>query len=82
MDERYRAFIDEFSSAPASADGDEHEAFRLRTRLVHVFRRFPALDPELPDELIRAPARRADAVALFDELYSASSQPPSDTSTP
>ena len=69
MDERYRAFIDEFSSAPASADGDEHEAFRLRTR------------PELPDELIRAPAH-ADAVALFDELYSASSQPPSDTSTP
>ena len=38
---------------------DEHEAFRLRTRLVHVFRRFPALDPELPDELMHAPRFRA-----------------------
>jgi phenylacetic acid degradation operon negative regulatory protein len=70
LDERYRAFIDEFSSAPASAGADEHEAFRLRTRLVHVFRRFLALDPDLPDELIHAPAHRADAVAPFHELYS------------
>jgi phenylacetic acid degradation operon negative regulatory protein len=38
---------------------------------VHVFRRFPALDPELPDELMHAPAHRADAVALFHRLYSA-----------
>jgi phenylacetic acid degradation operon negative regulatory protein len=69
LDSRYRAFVDEFSSAPAATD--EHDAFRLRTRLVHVFRRFPALDPELPDELIHAPAHRADAVALFDRLYTA-----------
>jgi phenylacetic acid degradation operon negative regulatory protein len=57
----------EGSAATTAAD---HDAFRLRTRLVHVFRRFPALDPELPDELIHAPAHRADAVALFHELYS------------
>jgi len=69
LDERYRAFIDEFSIATATAD--EHEAFRLRTRLVHAFRRFPALDPELPDELMHAPRHRADAVALFDRLYAA-----------
>jgi phenylacetic acid degradation operon negative regulatory protein len=69
LDERYRAFVDEFSSAPDATD--EHDAFRLRTRLVHVFRRFPALDPELPDELIHAPAHRAHAVALFDRLYAA-----------
>jgi phenylacetic acid degradation operon negative regulatory protein len=68
LDERYRAFIEEFSSPPDAAD--EQQAFRLRTRLVHVFRRFPALDPELPDELMHAPAHRADAVALFHELYS------------
>jgi phenylacetic acid degradation operon negative regulatory protein len=71
LDERYRAFIDEFSSAGGRAARDEHEAFRQRTRLVHVFRRFPALDPELPDELMHAPAHRADAVALFDRLYAA-----------
>jgi phenylacetic acid degradation operon negative regulatory protein len=71
LDERYRAFIDEFSSAGGRAARDEHEAFRQRTRLVHVFRRFPALDPELPDELMHAPAHRADAVALFHRLYAA-----------
>jgi phenylacetic acid degradation operon negative regulatory protein len=69
LDERYRAFIAEFSSAHAAED--EHEAFRLRTRMVHVFRRFPALDPELPDELMRAPRFRAEAVALFHRLYAA-----------
>jgi phenylacetic acid degradation operon negative regulatory protein len=57
------------ASGPDLAAAD-HDAFRLRTRLVHVFRRFPALDPELPDELIHAPAHRADAVVLFHELYS------------
>jgi phenylacetic acid degradation operon negative regulatory protein len=71
LDERYRAFIDEFSSAGGRPGSDEHEAFRLRTRLVHVFRRFPALDPELPDELMRAPRFRAEAVALFHRLYAA-----------
>jgi len=71
LDERYRAFLDEFSSAGGRCARDEHEAFRLRTRLVHVFRRFPALDPELPDELMHAPAHRADAVALFHRLYTA-----------
>jgi phenylacetic acid degradation operon negative regulatory protein len=67
LDQRYRAFIDEFS-VPARRT-DARSAFLLRTRLVHVFRRFPALDPELPDELMRAPRYRAEAVALFDRLY-------------
>jgi phenylacetic acid degradation operon negative regulatory protein len=71
LDARYRAFIDEFSPASAAAAADEHEAFRLRTRLVHVFRRFAALDPELPDELFRAPTHRVEAVALFHRLYGA-----------
>jgi phenylacetic acid degradation operon negative regulatory protein len=87
LDSRYRAFIDEFSSPRSSGDTDEQEAFHLRTRLVHLFRGFPALDPELPDDLIHAPAHRADAVALFHELY-ASLAPPAQrhfdavTSTP
>jgi phenylacetic acid degradation operon negative regulatory protein len=67
LDSRYRAFVNEFSStAAARSNGD---AFRLRTRLVHAFRHFPALDPELPDELMRAPAHRASAVTLFHRLY-------------
>jgi phenylacetic acid degradation operon negative regulatory protein len=74
LDERYRAFLDEF--APHANGGgrrgmDDREAFLLRTRLVHVFRRFPALDPELPDDLMHAPRHRAEAVALFHRLYEA-----------
>jgi phenylacetic acid degradation operon negative regulatory protein len=74
LDERYLAFLDDFSPY---ADGggrrgmDDREAFLLRTRLVHVFRRFPALDPELPDDLMHAPRHRAEAVALFHRLYEA-----------
>jgi phenylacetic acid degradation operon negative regulatory protein len=74
LDERYLAFMEEFSPS-AKAGGprgmDERAAFVLRTRLVHVFRRFPALDPELPDELMHAPRHRAEAVALFHRLYAA-----------
>lgn len=67
LDGRYRAFIDAFPSRVGRSD--DREAFLLRTRLVHVFRRFPALDPELPDELMHAPRHRAKAVALFHRLY-------------
>lgn len=72
LDERYRGFVDEF--APHARAGgrrrmDDREAFLLRTRLVHVFRRFPALDPELPDDLMRAPRHREEAVTLFHRLY-------------
>jgi phenylacetic acid degradation operon negative regulatory protein len=69
LDGRYRAFIDEFSDTARGSD--DREAFLLRTRLVHVFRRFPALDPELPDELMHAPRHRANAVELFHRLYAA-----------
>jgi phenylacetic acid degradation operon negative regulatory protein len=64
LDERYRAFVDEFAPH-ADARIDDRDAFLLRTRLVHVFRRFAALDPELPD----APRHREQAVALFHRLY-------------
>jgi phenylacetic acid degradation operon negative regulatory protein len=69
LDGRYRAFVDEFSHTVRRSD--DREAFLLRTRLVHDFRRFPALDPELPDELMHAPRHRAKAVALFHRLYAA-----------
>jgi phenylacetic acid degradation operon negative regulatory protein len=34
-----------------------------------------SLDPELPDELMRAPRHRARAVALFHRLYAALAGP-------
>ena len=47
----------------------------LRTRLVHLFRQFPTIDPELPVDLVAPPDRRADAVALFHDLYPALAVP-------
>ncbi|HTE63709.1 MAG TPA: PaaX family transcriptional regulator C-terminal domain-containing protein, partial [Solirubrobacteraceae bacterium] len=73
LDGRYRAFLDEFSHTERRSD--DRDAFLRRTRLVHVFRRFPALDPELPDELMHAPRHRAKAVALFHRLYAALAPP-------
>jgi phenylacetic acid degradation operon negative regulatory protein len=63
---RYRAFASAFRRVRAR---DDREAFLVRTRLVHAFRQFPFLDPELPDDLVPAPERRTRAVAIFHDLY-------------
>ncbi|MEV4601281.1 PaaX family transcriptional regulator C-terminal domain-containing protein [Amycolatopsis sp. NPDC049253] len=69
---RYDAFVTEFGSIPRGPDQlPDAQAFTVRTRLVHEFRVFPSLDPELPGELIPAPGRRAAAVELFHDLYAA-----------
>ncbi|RJQ76810.1 PaaX family transcriptional regulator [Pseudonocardiaceae bacterium YIM PH 21723] len=68
LDVRYRAFVTEFSAARL-AEQDDAGALNLRTRLVHTYREFPFLDPELPTDIAPAPAARADAVRLFHELY-------------
>ena len=47
------------------------QALLLRTRLVHTFREFPFLDPELPEDLVPAPTYRAEALRLFHDLYPA-----------
>jgi phenylacetic acid degradation operon negative regulatory protein len=65
---RYREFAREFRRPRARTDGD---AFVARTRLIHVFRRFPYLDPGLPDELLPAGEARRAAVAVFAEQYAA-----------
>lgn len=70
--ERYQWFVREFHryrAADARAALADHEVFGLRTRLIHSFRQFPALDPELPDDLVAAPEHRPEAVRLFHELY-------------
>jgi phenylacetic acid degradation operon negative regulatory protein len=71
---RYRAFAGEFEprlaklSAVAAAD---QPAFVLRTRLVHAFREFPLLDPELPGDTTQLPEQRSRAVRVFHRLYRA-----------
>lgn len=69
---RYRVFAEQFRDQPVSGPTvtDRH-ALLLRTRLVHTFREFPFLDPELPEDLVPAPEHRAEAVRLFHDLYPA-----------
>jgi phenylacetic acid degradation operon negative regulatory protein len=66
--DRYRAFVEHFSDHAVDSD---RAALSLRTRLVHTFREFPSLDPELPEDLVPAPPCRAEALRLFHVLYPA-----------
>lgn len=66
--ERYQEFVDHFSGPEVA---DDRQALLLRTRLVHTFREFPFLDPELPEDLVPAPKHRAEALRLFHYLYPA-----------
>lgn len=75
---RYQAFVVEFAryTDPAVRGAlDDRAALVVRTRLVHLFRRFPMLDPELPADLVDPPVGRVDAVALFHDLYPALERP-------
>jgi phenylacetic acid degradation operon negative regulatory protein len=70
----YRAFVHEYGPYHTDTvpdDIDDRQAFLLRTRLIHTFRQFPSLDPELPEDLVPAPQHRAEAVRLFHDLYAA-----------
>jgi phenylacetic acid degradation operon negative regulatory protein len=66
--ERYRLFVEHFDDQRVT---DDRQALLLRTRLVHTFREFPFVDPELPEDLVPAPSHRARAVELFHDLYPA-----------
>ncbi len=69
--ERYVAFCSGFEryvAADAPSMGDR-EAFVVRTRLMHVFRTFAQLDPELPDEYEPLSGPRTRAAEIFDALY-------------
>jgi phenylacetic acid degradation operon negative regulatory protein len=64
--QRYREFITEFGgAAPRSPD----DLFRSQTRLVHEWRRFPFLDPQLPAELLPKRWIGARATALFNDRH-------------
>ena len=67
---RYRSFVGQFRRYGKGVR-DDRQALLLRTRLVHTFREFPFLAPELPAELVPAPYHRDEAVRLFHDLYPA-----------
>jgi phenylacetic acid degradation operon negative regulatory protein len=63
---RYQEFIDEFAGpAPSTPD----EVLRAQTLLVHEWRRFPFLDPQLPAVLLPPKWSGTTATALFTELH-------------
>jgi phenylacetic acid degradation operon negative regulatory protein len=82
--ERYEAFLAGFADgepgdgaggglADGSVDGavDGVEALRAQTLLVHEWRRFPFLDPQLPTRLLPATWSGTTAAALFHRRHAA-----------
>jgi phenylacetic acid degradation operon negative regulatory protein len=72
LEEGYAAFCSGFeqylaAGAPLLSDRD---AFVVRTRLMHRFRGFAQLDPELPDDLAPLSGPRTRAADIFEALYS------------
>ncbi len=69
---RYAAFVDEFRDyTSARRPRTDADAFSALTRVVHTYRKFPTLDPELPEDLVPAPRQRSRAVTLFHDLHAA-----------
>jgi phenylacetic acid degradation operon negative regulatory protein len=69
--ERYAAFEAEFGGyVPQAERLTDRQRFLVRTRLIQLFRVFPFLDPELPEDLAPLAAERERAVAVFDALWS------------
>ena len=71
LSERYRRFVDAFEPyrGGSGLELSDHDAFLVRTSLVHAFRQFPFLDPDLPDELMHGSDSRHAAVATFHDVY-------------
>jgi phenylacetic acid degradation operon negative regulatory protein len=76
--QRYEGFVNAFKpygSRTRLRSLDDREAFLVRTMVVHSFRRFPFLDPDLPDELMPRPTPRREAAGLFHAIYDALAEP-------
>jgi phenylacetic acid degradation operon negative regulatory protein len=64
---QYEAFISDFVAIRPSSD---EAFFRMQTLLVHAWRKFPFLDPDLPSELLPAGWPRRRAYELFTTRHS------------
>jgi phenylacetic acid degradation operon negative regulatory protein len=68
LSDAYLLFLEKFGG---SAPSGPEEACRAVTELVHDWRRFPFVDPELPDDLLPAPWPGRQARQLFDRCHAA-----------
>lgn len=70
--ERYKAFLSEFEGLRSNrrrAKLEPAEAFRQRILMLHRFRGFPFMDPELPEAVDTLRDLRTQIVPCFDEVY-------------
>ena len=65
----FLADFDPYRTKRARAALDDRDAFVVRTRALHLFRGFPFLDPELPDDMMPDPRLRPRVVTAFHKLY-------------
>ncbi len=65
--QQYEAFISDFGAIRPSSD---EAFFRMQTLLVHAWRKFPFLDPDLPSELLPTGWPRRQAHELFTTRHS------------
>jgi phenylacetic acid degradation operon negative regulatory protein len=63
----YGAFLEQFGTAPPAETG--YDAFVNQVRLVHEWRRFPFLDPDLPGDLLPRDWSGYRAAELFHRLH-------------
>jgi phenylacetic acid degradation operon negative regulatory protein len=75
---RYDEFLVDYGpyrKAKARRALEPRDAFVIRTLLLHRFRGFPFLDPELPETMNALDLRRGEVVATFDEVYAGLAKP-------
>jgi phenylacetic acid degradation operon negative regulatory protein len=63
LERHYAAFCDQFGCLRPSLDAEQ--AFVAQTRLVHEWRKFPFLDPGLPERFLPAGWRGVEAAEVF-----------------
>jgi phenylacetic acid degradation operon negative regulatory protein len=63
----YDAFLERFGTAPTADSG--YDGFVNQVRLVHEWRRFPFLDPDLPGDLLPRDWSGYRAAGLFHHLH-------------
>jgi len=64
--EHYVQFIEDFAHLRPE---DDAATFAAQTALVHAWRRFPFIDPDLPDDLLPADWPRRRAHDLFTDRH-------------
>ncbi|MEQ3552282.1 PaaX family transcriptional regulator C-terminal domain-containing protein [Pseudonocardia nematodicida] len=69
VEQAYREFLDDFGPDLAAGTGPEPGVLARQVQLVHAWRRFPFLDPELPAALLPEHWAGTRAAELFTTLH-------------